>query len=131
MADASHELRTPLTAERTLLQVALAAPRASEETLRDAREQVLALGMRTERLIDALLTLAASELGIERREPFDLAGRVTQALGSAAVPHGVRLETKLGGAGRGSRRMREDCPSPRPRRHSRLATKFGRHGRYV
>jgi signal transduction histidine kinase len=101
VANASHELRTPLTAERTLLQVALADPHADEQTLREACEQVLALGMRTERLIDALLTLATGERGIERREPFDLAdlaGRVTQALGSAAVSHDVRLETKLGRA---------------------------------
>ena len=53
MANASHELRTPLTAERTLLQVALADPEADAATLREACEQVLALGVRTERLIDA------------------------------------------------------------------------------
>ena len=58
VANASHELRTPLTAERTLLQVALADPDADAATLRDACEQVLALGARTEHLIDALLTLA-------------------------------------------------------------------------
>jgi signal transduction histidine kinase len=58
VANASHELRTPLMAERTLLQVTLADPEANAATLRGACEQVLALGMRTERLIDALLTLA-------------------------------------------------------------------------
>jgi signal transduction histidine kinase len=46
VANASHELRTPLTAERTLLQVALADPKASELTLREACEQVLSLGAR-------------------------------------------------------------------------------------
>jgi signal transduction histidine kinase len=101
VANASHELRTPLTAERTLLQVTLADPCASEETLRGACEQVLALGVRTERLIDALLTLATGERGIERREPFDLAdlaARVTGTLSEAAVRHDVRLEAKLGPA---------------------------------
>ena len=44
VANASHELRTPLTAERTLLQVALADPDADAATLREACEQVLALG---------------------------------------------------------------------------------------
>jgi signal transduction histidine kinase len=73
VANASHELRTPLTAERTLLQVALADPAASAATLREACEQVLALGARTERLIDGLLTLATGERGVERREPLDLA----------------------------------------------------------
>ncbi len=73
VANASHELRTPLTAERTLLQVALADPDASVGSLRAACEEVLTLGRTQERLIDALLTLAASERGIEQREHFDLA----------------------------------------------------------
>jgi signal transduction histidine kinase len=73
VANASHELRTPLTAERTLLQVALADPDATVESLRAACREVLALGAGQERLIDALLTLASGEQGVERREPFDLA----------------------------------------------------------
>jgi signal transduction histidine kinase len=73
VANASHELRTPLAAERALLQVALADPDATAQTLRSACEQVLALGDQQERLIEALLTLATSEGGIERWEPFDLA----------------------------------------------------------
>jgi signal transduction histidine kinase len=73
VANASHELRTPLTAERALLQVALADPDATAHTLRSACEQVLALGDQQERLIEALLTLAGSEGGIEQWEPFDLA----------------------------------------------------------
>ncbi len=73
VANASHELRTPLAGQRTLLQVALADPDASSQSLRDACEEVLALGERQERLVDALLTLATSEQGIEYREPFDLA----------------------------------------------------------
>jgi signal transduction histidine kinase len=73
VANASHELRTPLTAERTLLQVALADPHASVETLRSACQDVLALGAAQERLIESLLTLASSEQGVEKRESFDLA----------------------------------------------------------
>jgi signal transduction histidine kinase len=98
VANASHELRTPLTAERTLLQVALADPSADTASLREVCGQVLALGMRTERLIDALLTLATGERGIERRESFDLAGlagRVVQSFGEVAASHGIRLDTKL------------------------------------
>jgi signal transduction histidine kinase len=98
VANASHELRTPLTAERTLLQVALADPRADAASLREACKQVLALGARTERLIDALLTLATGERGIERREPCDLAGlaaRVAGALGVLAESSDVRLDAKL------------------------------------
>ena len=97
VANASHELRTPLAAERALLQVALADPRADAATLRTACEQVLALGARTERLIDALLTLATGERGIERQESFDLAvlaAGVARTLGPAAAG-GIRLDLRL------------------------------------
>jgi signal transduction histidine kinase len=73
VANASHELRTPLAAERTLLQVALADPEATATTLRETCQQVLVLGDQQERLIEALLTLASSERGVEQWEPFDLA----------------------------------------------------------
>jgi len=98
VANASHELRTPLTAERTLLQVALADPGADAATLRNACEQVLALGARTEHLIDALLTLATGERGIERTEPLDLAdlaARVVETRADAAGQHCVRLDASL------------------------------------
>ena len=101
VANASHELRTPLTAERTLLQVALADPLVSLVSLREACEQVLSLGVATERLIDALLTLATGERGIERQEPLDLAdlaGRVVRTRGELAARCQVRLDARLGSA---------------------------------
>jgi signal transduction histidine kinase len=73
VANASHELRTPLTAERTLLQVALADPEATAATLRSTCEEVLQLGSQQARLIEALLTLASTEGGVEEWQPFDLA----------------------------------------------------------
>jgi len=73
VANASHELRTPLTAGKTVLQVALADPGATAATLRSACEKALHWTEQQERLIDGLLTLASSERGIERWEPFDLA----------------------------------------------------------
>jgi len=73
VANASHELRTPLTAERSLLQVALADPDATAETWRSTGEELLQLSDQQERLVDALLTLATSQGGIEQWEPFDLA----------------------------------------------------------
>jgi signal transduction histidine kinase len=79
VANASHELRTPLTAERALLQVALADPAASADSLRAACEQVLKLGGQQEQLIAALLTLATSERGVERWEPVDLSAIAEQA----------------------------------------------------
>jgi signal transduction histidine kinase len=101
VANASHELRTPLTAERALLQVALADPAATAQTLRSACEQVLALGDRQERLIEALLTLATSEAGIEQWEPFDLAAvawHVVTVRREEAGRRGIDLETSLAAA---------------------------------
>jgi signal transduction histidine kinase len=73
VANAAHELRTPLTVDRTLLQVALANPSASAKQLRITCEELLASGREQERLLEALLTLASSERGLEHREPVDLA----------------------------------------------------------
>jgi signal transduction histidine kinase len=73
VANASHELRTPLTLERTLLQVALADPDATEASLRATCEELLAAGRDHERLLESLLTLASSERGLSHREPVDLA----------------------------------------------------------
>jgi signal transduction histidine kinase len=97
VANAAHELRTPLTAERTVLQVALADPEASAGDLRSACEEVLRLGEQQGRLIDSLLTLASSERGIERAEPFDLA-MVAEAVVAARGSGEVRVDTALGAA---------------------------------
>ncbi len=101
VANASHELRTPLTAERTVLQVALADPGAGAAALRSACEEVLALGQQQERLIDALLMLASGEQGIERPEPFDLAGvtgKVIAGRRAEAERRGLRLTASLAAA---------------------------------
>jgi signal transduction histidine kinase len=98
VANASHELRTPLAGQRTLIQVALADPRASADTLRAACEEVLTLSGVQERLIDALLTLATSERGIERWEAFDLAevaGRVLASRRREAADRGIAVEPAL------------------------------------
>jgi signal transduction histidine kinase len=80
VANASHELRTPLTAEKTVLQVALADPAATTAMLRSACEKALQWNDQQERLIDALLTLASSDRGIEHWEPFDLADIAAKAI---------------------------------------------------
>jgi signal transduction histidine kinase len=80
VANASHELRTPLTASRTMLEVALADPAASAATLRSACQDVLAEGQQQERLIDALLTLARSQRGLDRPKPLDLGEITTDVL---------------------------------------------------
>ncbi|GIH04089.1 two-component sensor histidine kinase [Rhizocola hellebori] len=101
VANASHELRTPLTAQRTVLQVAMADPQASTESLRAAGLEVLALGAAQERLIDSLLTLASSEQGIDRREPFDLADLAADAVAARAGQarrRGIDLRSDLAAA---------------------------------
>ncbi|HLJ04264.1 MAG TPA: HAMP domain-containing sensor histidine kinase [Solirubrobacteraceae bacterium] len=74
VANASHELRTPLTAERNLLQVALDDPDTSAEAWRSTAGELLASNDEQKHLIDALLTLASSESGLDHRELTDLAG---------------------------------------------------------
>jgi signal transduction histidine kinase len=98
VANASHELRTPLTVERTLLQVALADPSTSVRDFRSMCEELLVLGDEHERLLEALLTLAGSDRGLDRREPFDLAtvsDRVLQAARAKLERRGLKLHVAL------------------------------------
>jgi signal transduction histidine kinase len=98
VANASHELRTPLTVERTLLQVALADPDATEASLRAACEELLVCGREHERLLESLLTLASSERGLTQREPVDLArlaGHVLLTPRPDMQRRGLSLDTAL------------------------------------
>jgi signal transduction histidine kinase len=97
VANASHELRTPLTAERTLLQVALADPDATPETLRAACRDVLALGAAQERLIDALLTLASGEQVITEHESVDLAELARRVLATRGESD-IKIDAALAAA---------------------------------
>ncbi|MGI5176643.1 sensor histidine kinase [Dactylosporangium sp. CA-152071] len=101
IANASHELRTPLTVQRTMLQLTLTDPHATDETLRSACHELLELGEQQEHLIDALLTLATGYQPIDRWERFDLA-EVTRTVvldhGAEAERRGVRVHTVLAAA---------------------------------
>lgn len=101
VANASHELRTPLARQRTVAQVALGDPDATVDSLRVAHERVLAAGVEQERLIEALLTLARSDVGLERREPVDLATmtrRVVADVRGEAVPQPISVTARLDAA---------------------------------
>jgi signal transduction histidine kinase len=89
VASASHELRTPLTRERAMLQVALDDPDTTAGAWRCVAAEVLASNAEQESLIEALLALAASQGGLDRREPVDLAA-VTDEVLLAARPEAVR-----------------------------------------
>jgi len=67
VANASHELRTPLAVQRTLIEVALAAPDATDE-IRRLGAHLLDTNERSEKLIDGLLLLARSDRGLAARE---------------------------------------------------------------
>jgi signal transduction histidine kinase len=98
VANASHELRTPLTVNRAVLEMSLSDPNADVESLRAACRQVLEEGRYQEDLIDALLLLARSQRGLERREQIDLAGVVADVLAaheSDAQARGLQLERSL------------------------------------
>jgi signal transduction histidine kinase len=101
VANASHELRTPLTLERAIIEVTLADPAASESSLRAACERVLAIGAQQERTIEALLTLAHSERGVERRQPLRLdaiTGKLTAERRDELERRGLRLDAQLADA---------------------------------
>jgi signal transduction histidine kinase len=84
VANASHELRTPLTVMRTELEVTLADPNATNAELRTMAETVHDTLDRTERLVQALLTLARSEGAVARRDAVDLATAARLALDHTA-----------------------------------------------
>jgi signal transduction histidine kinase len=95
VANASHELRTPLTRERAMLQVALDDPGTTAETWRGVAAEVLASNAEQESLIEALLALASSQGGLDRREPVDLAavtGEVLLAIRPEAARHSLSLD---------------------------------------
>jgi signal transduction histidine kinase len=101
VANASHELRTPLTVDRAVLQVALADPDITLDSLRAACGEVLESGREQERLIDALLMLARSQRGLDRKELVDLAAVIRAVLRAhepSAAARGVHVEASLGEA---------------------------------
>jgi signal transduction histidine kinase len=82
VANASHELRTPLAINRTLVDVAVRRPDATDD-VRRLGESLLVVNGRHERLIDGLLTLAGSENAITDRTPVDLADVAEHVLDQA------------------------------------------------
>jgi signal transduction histidine kinase len=98
IASASHELRTPLMLSQTLLQVALADPGITLDSLRAACQEAIDADKYQARLIDALLTLARSQRGLDRREPVDLTAVVNDALDAyqpSAAARGLQVDASL------------------------------------
>jgi signal transduction histidine kinase len=98
IANASHELRTPLMLSQTLLQVALADPNVTLGSLRSACQEAVAVGKGQAQLIDALLTLARSQRGLDHRESVDLTGVVHESLNAhepSAAAKRLQVDTAL------------------------------------
>ncbi|MEU8202893.1 HAMP domain-containing sensor histidine kinase [Streptosporangium sp. NPDC049046] len=89
VANASHELRTPLTINRTLVDVAVRRPDATEDVKR-LGESLLLVNARHERLIDGLLALTEGEQAVLDRRPFDLTDVVEHVLDLAGKEAGER-----------------------------------------
>jgi signal transduction histidine kinase len=100
VANASHELRTPLARQRTMVEVALADPAPTVAGLRGVCDRVVAAGEQQERLIEALLTLARSQRGLDRWEPVDIRAVTAEALRARhAEAASQRLRISTGSVG--------------------------------
>jgi signal transduction histidine kinase len=98
VADASHELRTPLAVIRTEVDVALADPDATAAELRAMGEVVRDATIRSEQLVDGLLTLARTGAAPPAQQSVDLAdltARVIDRLAPEADSRELALDLSL------------------------------------
>lgn len=98
VANAAHELRTPLTAMQAAIEVTLAKPERTPEQLEAMAVRVKRSIDRAGATIEALLTLATSELPPETEESVDLATAAYEALdvlSSAIAKRGLTVEVAL------------------------------------
>jgi signal transduction histidine kinase len=94
VSNASHELRTPLSVIRTEADVTLADEADDPEALRRSLAAVREAGERSERLVDALLTLARADRDDHPRIDVDLSQLVRQLTDDTDLD-GLRLELDL------------------------------------
>ena len=92
--NASHELRTPLSVIRTEADVTLADEPRDPEALRRSLVAVREAGRRSERLIDALLTLAQADRADRPRTEVDL-GKLARRLAEGADVNELSVELDL------------------------------------
>jgi signal transduction histidine kinase len=98
VANAAHELRTPLTAMRTAIEVTLSKPTRTPEQLEAMAARVKRYVERAEATIEALLTLAISEVGPTAQDAVDLATAAEDALDATRVAidqHQITVDATL------------------------------------
>jgi signal transduction histidine kinase len=98
VANASHELRTPLTLAHTLLETAITDPQPTLASHQVTCQRVLQATQHQEQLIEALLTLARSQRGLDHREHLDLAAITRQALAAqetGATAHRLAVKASI------------------------------------
>ena len=98
VANAAHELRTPLTVMRTAIEVTLSKPTRTPDQLEAMAARVKSSVERAEATVEALLTLATSELGVTAQEPVDLSTTAEDALDAthgAIDQRQITVETAL------------------------------------
>jgi signal transduction histidine kinase len=83
VANAAHELRTPLTAMRTAIEVTMSKPARTPDQLEAMADLLKRSVERAEATVEALLTLASSELGPTGQQAIDLATVAEDALDGA------------------------------------------------
>ncbi|MEU4279252.1 ATP-binding protein [Streptomyces tanashiensis] len=95
-ANAAHELRTPLAVQRAAAEIGLGGDPTPERVAR-MRSKLIEVADTSERIIEGLLLLAASEQGLKerRRVPVDeLARQVVAALDDEAAERGVHITVR-------------------------------------
>ncbi|MEV7278781.1 ATP-binding protein [Streptomyces sp. NPDC093111] len=97
-ANAAHELRTPLAVQRAAAEIGLAGDPSPERVDR-IRSKLIEVADGSERIIEGLLLLAASDQGLQerRRVALDEVARETAAaLASEAAERGVAVVVRSG-----------------------------------
>ncbi|MFI8372100.1 ATP-binding protein [Streptomyces sp. NPDC085466] len=95
-ANAAHELRTPLAVQRAAVEIGLAGDPPPERVAR-MRAKLIEVAEGSERIIEGLLLLAASEQGLKERKAVavdELARRAAAALADEATERDVTLDVR-------------------------------------
>ncbi|MET9436176.1 ATP-binding protein [Streptomyces sp. NPDC006551] len=95
-ANAAHELRTPVAVQRAAAEIGLAGEPGPERVAR-IRSKLIEVADGSDRIIEGLLVLAASDQGLRERRPVavhEVARRAVEALADEAAERGVTVSVR-------------------------------------